>query len=803
MSVVKWNRRSRASTRDLSITLVLWVASVSLVLVVSHRERRQELARVDLETRITGEQVALRLQECFASRLAIVESLAAYRWESIDAIRENWALRAEVLVGLLPGVLALNYVNPQSVIEIVVPEAANVAALNSVLLENPHPSVPAAIRAARRGVPSRTAPVKLLQSGQGFATYALLTSPAGAELGYANGVFRLRPLMETCLAESSLEENYQLAFFEGDSDSAFYVKPPGASPRPWSHGHTFTIPAADRPWRMQIAPRPSAAMAADRFNERLILVLGLFLSTLAAGLAWLLLARQNALRESRERYQFLVENQSDFVVQLDDDGLLTYASPSFCRSQGRDNAELLEKPLADLVDPDSADKVAEVREALCRPPHQASVELSMQACSGTRRIAWSFSKAAGEKGPTRLTSGTGRDLTDLRLLEGRVAHADKMRAIGEMAGGVSHDFNNLLQVMLGNVELLKEESADGQREQLEQVEAALLRALSLTAKLATLSRQQKAERVPIDLSGFVKGVAGLVRRTLPATIQLQVDTPGESGEAVTVMGDPTQLEQVLLNLALNARDSIDRHGTIRIELDIETLDEARCRVMPGLTPGVYARLSVCDDGCGISAETLPRIFDPFFTTKGYGAGLGLGLSNCDTIVRDHGGAIDVRSSEGSGSTFTVVLPLVSEAPAATVPDEHPYGRAPIDAGDLILVADDNGDICKLVERILGAAGYRTLRAHNGAEAVRVFQDHRGEISLVILDLIMPVMDGHEAADRIRELSDSVQILFMSGYVPADEGVDVRGDGVLQKPFRGSELRARVDAAIGRSTPSDR
>ncbi len=618
------------------IPLVLWIVGILLVVFLSQRERSVENEHQSLIQRVTAEQVQLRLEACLQSRIVLVSALANESWMSAEDVRARWNMRAEPLIGLFPGVQALNFVDVDSVITVVVPEAPNRAAIGGVLRNNPNPSVVAALASADGGKLARTGPIELLQSGKGFTVYDQIVSSSGDKLGYANGVFRIDDLMRTCLSESRFDEKFQIALYEEGDTEPFYLRPEDASKMPWNDAETLPVGAADRAWQMTVARKPQTFDASNAETETLILFFGVSVVSLAAFLMWLLLANQRSLRESQERYRFLVENQTDFVVQLDAHGNLTYVSPSFCTSQGKASDELVGTPFHEVLESEHMDSLSRIREEIASSPHTASAELETRTVNGYRWIAWSFAGVAGDKGDVEVINATGRDLTDVRLLEDRIAHAEKMKALGEMAGGITHDFNNLLQVMLGNVEFLVRGADGQQKDQLEQVEHAITRAMNLTDKLATLSRQQRVEQQQLDLSAFTEEISSLLRHTMPSTITVQIESPGEP---VYVLADAAQIEQVVLNLAFNAKDSIDNHGTIRIGVGIDHLDAAFCRTHPELDPGQYARVSVTDNGSGIPVDALPRIFDPFFTTKSIGDGHGLGLSNCDSIIRHHGGII--------------------------------------------------------------------------------------------------------------------------------------------------------------------
>jgi len=331
--------------------------------------------------------------------------------------------------------------------------------------------------------------------------------------------------------------------------------------------------------------------------------------------------------------------------------------------------------------------------------------------------------------------------------------------------------------------LIAKTEDDETKEQLQQLCEVVESATILTKKLSTLSRQEIPRLEVVDLNTFSNDLLALLRRTLPTSIKLSL-VPAD--HQLQVRADKSLLEQVFLNICFNARDAVGEKGAIGIVIEKMTLDAASLRHMPDLEPGEYACISVTDNGCGIDSEVIPQIFDPFFTTKRTGTGTGLGLANCYSIVKQHKGMILVDSTPGAGSCFSVYLPL-SESSGSPIRKaaELEAPQAP-GSKNLILVVDDDAEIVSLTCATLKSAGYETIACTGGAQALELFEKHRDEICLVLLDLVMPGLTGREVAQRIRRVKKDAKILFISGYIPENKSEDLDGP-ILRKPYKRTQL----------------
>lgn len=401
----------------------------------------------------------------------------------------------------------------------------------------------------------------------------------------------------------------------------------------------------------------------------------------------------------------------------------------------------------------------------------------------------------------RLVPAIERELREAKIratlsrTEEQLLHAQKMEAVGRLAGGVAHDINNVLSVILIGAELVSGALApdDPILEDVEDIRTAGLRATALTRQLLAFSRQQVMEIRVVDLNEVVTGVESMLRRMIGEDVELST----RCGEAIgKVEVDPGQIEQVLMNLAVNARDAMPRGGRLTIETHRVTLDEDRALSLVDVKPGDYVVLSVCDDGTGMDRATQARIFEPFFTTKEQGRGTGLGLSTVFGIVRQCGGHIFVHSEVGVGSTFDVYFPTTDRANVTPVLRTPPVGS--LQGSETVLLVEDDEAVRTLVRVVLRKQGYEVLEARAGEDAVRLCREHASVIHLLLTDVVMPRMGGEEIARALRQMRPSLKVLFMSGYTKSAVVHDGPSDSpvaFLQKPITPETLLRKVRAVL--------
>jgi len=383
--------------------------------------------------------------------------------------------------------------------------------------------------------------------------------------------------------------------------------------------------------------------------------------------------------------------------------------------------------------------------------------------------------------------GVFEERREKRQLEEQLRQAQKMEAIGQLAGGVAHDFNNLLQAILGHTELLIQDLPpdSSAQEGLDVVKSAAQRAAELTRQLLTFSRRQDVQKEYLDLNDVIGNLMKMLRRVIEERIETCV-IPGP--DLARIHADPGQIEQVLMNLCVNARDAMPKEGTITIETSNVHLSASDCQKHPWAREGHYVTLTVSDTGEGIHPEFLDRIFEPFFTTKGPGEGTGLGLATVYGIVNRHEGLINVSSELGKGTAFQVYLPASEATPTGTGGVSE-WADEAVGGTEMILLAEDDEHVRNLATLILERAGYHLLVARDGAEAMALLERHCSAIDLAILDAIMPRQSGREVYDAMKHQCAEVPVLFCSGYAFADdESQSLPEDAqMLNKPYHPTEL----------------
>lgn len=498
--------------------------------------------------------------------------------------------------------------------------------------------------------------------------------------------------------------------------------------------------------------------------------------------------------------QFTVDRGSEAIYWMDKDGRLLYANDRMCDTLGYSREELLSMTIRD-INPEFPPERWSCHWDELRKRRNYSAESTHLAKDG-HLIPVEFSANYIEFDGKEYNCVYAHDITDRKRAEeesrrllAQLIQAQKMEAIGHLAGGIAHDFNNLLTGILGyaNLLFLKEGVDPEVAKAAGIIQRSAERASQLTAQLLGFAEQGKNLVVPVELGRAIASVTGVLARTQNPRIRIVTSVRPEGG---CVPGDPPQLDQVVMNLALNACDSMPHGGQLKITTEPVTLDEAFCREREWMSPGKFLLLSVSDTGVGISPQNLERIFDPFFTTKAQGKGTGLGLSMVFGIVKNHGGCVDVRSEEGAGTVFRVFLPESPDgAPkeAAGMDQALPRGRG------RILLVDDQEPVREVAKDMLEALGYDVITAADGLEGVSRYRDVWREIDLVVLDMVMPNMSGGDCYRRMREINPKARVVLSSGYSMDGSIQDVMKEGIIafiQKPYRLEELSRVVGTAVG-------
>jgi PAS domain S-box-containing protein len=505
-----------------------------------------------------------------------------------------------------------------------------------------------------------------------------------------------------------------------------------------------------------------------------------------------------ALRRSEERFRELAEVLPEIVFEMNTEGKLTFVNKKAFDLTGYDAADFEKGFQAiNLLVPEDRERAIKNIERVMKGAEPTDNEYTAQRRDGTTFPLMARSVPVVSDGNVVGLRGILIDMTERARLEEQLRHAAKMEAIGQLAGGIAHDFNNLLTGILGYSNLLKLRSEPGSEmhDAVKTIEGAAERAAELTNKLLGFARRGKQQIVSVDLHKTIYEVVSLLSRTIDKSIRISVQLTAET--AVT-LGDPGQLQQVLLNLAINARDAMPEGGDLTFSTRRFRLDDEYCRTHPESIPGDYIAVEVADTGSGIPKEIVGRIYEPFFTTKPTGQGTGMGLSMVYGIVKNHGGEIEVSSDVGRGTVFRVLFPCREEYSPDDAEEAH---RHPVGGVGSILVVDDEEVVRKTASNMLQRLGYEVTPVSRGSEAVEYYRKHGSEVDLVIIDLVMPDMDGGDCLDGLLHIDPDVRVLLSTGYGldgRVQELLDKGGRGFIQKPYQLQELDVRVREALDRA-----
>lgn len=510
------------------------------------------------------------------------------------------------------------------------------------------------------------------------------------------------------------------------------------------------------------------------------------------------------LELTEKRYQFLVNASPDIIYTLNYDGMFTFVSGAVESLLGYQSHQLIGEHYSSVIlDEDVERAKFHFDERRTGTRATSGIELRLKRLQNeTRRNRNGFLtvelKAMGiydrpvdeQDKEFRGTYGVARDITDRKRLEVQLLQAQKMKAIGTLAGGIAHDFNNLLMGIEGHTSLisLKIDPQSPHFEHVKGIEDMVKRGADLTRQLLGFARGGKYEVKRTDVKELIEESSQMFGRTKK---EISIHTQYEE-DVYTVAVDQTQIEQVLLNLYVNAWQAMPGGGDLYIRAENVTLDEFAARAF-GAGPGNYVKVSVTDTGVGMDEETQQRIFEPFFTTKEMGRGTGLGLASAYGIIKNHGGIINVYSKKGQGTTFSIYLPAIDGVTSGQSPKQM---KNEIQQGhETVLLVDDEDIVIHVGEEMLKEMGYSVLLARSGKEAVKVYKAHKDRIDLIILDMIMPDMGGSDAYDALKEISSDVMVLLSSGYSINGQATEImeRGcNGFIQKPFNMKELSEKIE-----------
>jgi len=511
---------------------------------------------------------------------------------------------------------------------------------------------------------------------------------------------------------------------------------------------------------------------------------------------------EKALKQAEEKYREIFENAVLGIFQCTPDGRFLTVNNEFAHMMGFESPEQMVVQITDMAHQLYTDpsRWREFQLLLSQEGLVRNFEYEAYRCDGGK--SWLLANArtiTGAKGEIAYYEGTTQDITENRLLEAQFRQAQKLEAVGRLAGGVAHDFNNMLGVIIGYGDILQTQVPPGDSAvaSVTEIQRAAHRAANLTRQLLAFSRKQILQSQVLDLNKLIEELSKMLRHMIGEDVEL-VCRGGANLQRVKA--DPGQIEQVIMNLAVNAKDAMPNGGRLSIETANVEVDERFAERHPPMKPGLYVLLSVTDTGCGMNSETLARIFEPFFTTKELGKGTGLGLSIVYGVVKQSGGYIWVDSEPNCGTAFSLYLPVTTETFTTFAPPDSPV---PVTGEETILVVEDEPSLRELVRTVLARSGYKVLEAHSGLEALSVLRATNGVVKLLLTDIVMPgEMNGPQLAETVSALRPDICTLFMTGFAEDLhnlEGLASRGVGVISKPFTSELLLRKVRERLDKGT----
>ncbi len=501
-----------------------------------------------------------------------------------------------------------------------------------------------------------------------------------------------------------------------------------------------------------------------------------------------------ALRESEERFRNLSENAPDLITTMDLEGVVSYVNPAWQKSLGHGRDEVVGKHFIDFVRPEDSPRYVRVFRRIFRDKETVTGHKGFLIHKdGTlRRFELSGAPNFDSEGNVTGVVLVGADTTEQSRLEEQLRHAQKMEAVGTLAGGVSHDLNNVLHAISGYAQLIlrHKDPDDPDYRHLQLMNRSVERGAELVKQLLTFSRKVEAKMRPVDINAEIQDVCRLLERTIPRMIKIEARL---DPDLRPIQADPAQIEQILMNLGSNARDAMPEGGTLLFQTANFHVKGDSALTRLELDPGLYVKLTVADTGHGMDDDTLDKIFEPFFTTKGFAEGTGLGLSTVYGIVKNHGGHIACRSAPNQGTTFEIYLPAweLDDDQVWTPPPE----RTEVSGGtETILIVDDEPAVVEIAATILQEHGYLTLTADCGERAVELMRERGEDVDLVVLDLSMPGMGGHKCLLELLGLDPDLRIIIASGYsaeAQVNDALTAGAAAFLSKPYRLTELLTAV------------
>ena len=489
---------------------------------------------------------------------------------------------------------------------------------------------------------------------------------------------------------------------------------------------------------------------------------------------------ERELRKSEERYRMIFEQSSLGIIHFDQNGVIVGCNKKFAEIMGSSRKKLIGFNM--LKSMQDKKMLSAIERALSGGTGYYEGDYLSVTGGKLTPMRAIYNRIISEDGSVLGGLSLYEDITEKKKLEAQLQQAQKMEAVGTLAGGIAHDFNNILQAIFGYTEILLmgKEPSNPDYEKLEAIEKSAQRASDLTKRLLIFSRKVESKLRLVNLNNEIEQVSQMLERTIPKMINIELHL---SEDIKIINADPAQIEQIMMNLGVNARDAMPDGGRLIFETENVILDEEYCKIHSGSKPGQYVKLSISDNGHGMDKETLRHIFEPFYTTKDTGKGTGLGLAMVYGIVKSHNGYIMCYSEPDEGTTFKIYFPII-EKEAERV--ESKKDKIPIKGGnETILLVDDEEFIRELGKDVLARFGYTVLMASDGETALEIYREKKEEINLVILDIIMPGMGGRKCLEELLKLNPKSRIIIASGYSingPAKEVLKAGAKGFISKPY---------------------
>ncbi len=828
-----------------------FVLAISLALAWGlHQTEREQL---DRHIELAVQRIASDAAAAVENGLVCVGRLAERAQLRGGFSEQDWRIETALCFRAREDLLALALLDDEPAVE---PRLALSDEASRSLSGLVRTAIRAAVDRARAyGMPSLGDPVQLPGGQWAVAAAAQFQSP-GKSFGWVAGVFVLRAMLDKAL-ERSVTAGFVIEI--ADDGRVVYLNPPHSPRQGPEWIREAVLSACGRSWAIRVWPREGWVTKRWLVMPFLVSGLGLIVATLVAlSIHWAQAARRRAteaeamnlalerevrerrqaqeelarahelleervrertaelarvnealraeilerqrteetLRASEERYRNLFESANDIVYTHDLQGRFTSINRAAERITGYTREEALGMSISDIVVPEHLELARQMIVRKLGGEGSTTYEIAIRTKDGRRLLVEVSSHLTFEDGKPVGVLGIAREITERKRLEEQLRQSQRIEAIGRLAGGIAHDFNNLLTIIgaYSHMLLMDLPAQHPVRSYAEEILAAAERASALTDRLLAFSRRQVVQPVLVDLNEVVRNMVGLLRRMVGQDIELETVLAPDLGK---VRADPTQIEQVIMNLVINSRDAMPGGGRVTIET-ANLVRGAGERGVPG--PGNWAVMRVRDTGHGMDAETLNHLFEPFFTTKGPGKGTGLGLSIVYGIVKQCGGEITVESEVGRGSVFSIYLPHASANHAPPAPRTEAVSEPTPPGGETILLVEDEPGVRKLVRQMLVQHGYQVLEAGSGPETLALVKRYSGRIDLLLTDVVMPEMNGRELAEQLRNVRPNLKVMYMTGYTEdgaVRQGVATADVVCLQKPFLPDTLARKVREVLDR------